>query len=513
MHFGSGVRAQVFEVIVRQALAGAPWREICAGPMRVNNISEEEVQAEVDRRLRGFEGVLDEEQQAGLHAYIESWQETLRIDQRDQKSMPAGAEESVAAFYGLLGLSKPVTLYCQSPMRFFVYLSILSELEMQNLTPADFSSDLLDLSNFSATSNLVESISRGDQDEEYRQQLFTEMDRVVNASLCLPGKHLADRFESFWSSDLLVRLDKTLNQKADPILKSYLNFGFNNTMQAHINRAGTAIELCVNSIPAIAERFGVSPDSVLPGLLPRVLPGNPMEAILRDRLNLTLREFPGAQVFRQYISGIWKHPEILPRGFLHEVCVSPDGPFFEEKDGEDLSTILSLYQAAPWYCFYENICFVGSYPEESVFDQTLSFHSLEGPAIRFADGYKIYAVTGIVASRRHVEDPGSLTAAEIESVTNASLRRLLMETYGISRFLLDIGAELINEDECGKLYRKELEGDEPLVMVRVKNSTPEPDGSFKEYFLRVPPTMTTAREAVAWTFDMNDREYSPDSET
>ncbi len=48
--YGNGVRAQVFEVIVRQALAGAPWREICAGPMQVNNIMPDEVEAEVRRR-------------------------------------------------------------------------------------------------------------------------------------------------------------------------------------------------------------------------------------------------------------------------------------------------------------------------------------------------------------------------------------------------------------------------------------------------------------------------------
>ena len=52
--YGSGVRAQVFEVIVRQAIAGAPWREICAGPMAVNNISEAEVEAEVKRRRGGL---------------------------------------------------------------------------------------------------------------------------------------------------------------------------------------------------------------------------------------------------------------------------------------------------------------------------------------------------------------------------------------------------------------------------------------------------------------------------
>jgi hypothetical protein len=48
--YGEGVRDQVFEVIVRQGMAGAPWRMICAGPMQVNNISEEEVQAEIKRR-------------------------------------------------------------------------------------------------------------------------------------------------------------------------------------------------------------------------------------------------------------------------------------------------------------------------------------------------------------------------------------------------------------------------------------------------------------------------------
>jgi hypothetical protein len=50
--YGSGVRQQVFEVIVRQAIAGAPWREICAGPMQVNQITVEDIEAEVQRRRK-----------------------------------------------------------------------------------------------------------------------------------------------------------------------------------------------------------------------------------------------------------------------------------------------------------------------------------------------------------------------------------------------------------------------------------------------------------------------------
>jgi predicted amidophosphoribosyltransferase len=51
--YGSGVRQQVFEVIVRQAVAGAPWKEVCAQPMAINNISVEEIEEEVERR-RGY---------------------------------------------------------------------------------------------------------------------------------------------------------------------------------------------------------------------------------------------------------------------------------------------------------------------------------------------------------------------------------------------------------------------------------------------------------------------------
>jgi RNA polymerase primary sigma factor len=50
--YGSGVRAQVFEVIVRQAQAGADWREICAAPMEINNISPEEIESELARRKK-----------------------------------------------------------------------------------------------------------------------------------------------------------------------------------------------------------------------------------------------------------------------------------------------------------------------------------------------------------------------------------------------------------------------------------------------------------------------------
>jgi YHS domain-containing protein len=54
---------------------------------------------------------------------------------------------------------------------------------------------------------------------------------------------------------------------------------------------------------------------------------------------------------------------------------------------------------------------------------------------------------------------------------------------------------------------------DPVCVLKVINSTPEPDGSYKEYYLTVPPDMTSAKQAVAWTFRMTPEEYSPSQET
>jgi hypothetical protein len=46
-----------------------------------------------------------------------------------------------------------------------------------------------------------------------------------------------------------------------------------------------------------------------------------------------------------------------------------------------------------------------------------------------------------------------------------------------------------------------------VTVVEVVNSTPEPDGTHRTYWLRVPPRTRTAREGVAWTFGMDAADY------
>ena len=140
-------------------------------------------------------------------------------------------------------------------------------------------------------------------------------------------------------------------------------------------------------------------------------------------------------------------------------------------------------------------------------------HHDNGPAVRYSDGFSVFAIHGIRVPRKLVMAPERLTVPEIEAEINVELRRLMITRYGTERFLMDAGAMEIHRDDFGILYRKEFPEDQSLVMVKVVNSTPEPDGSFKDYFLRVPPSMERARQAVAWTFGKAEDEYAPASQT
>ncbi len=153
------------------------------------------------------------------------------------------------------------------------------------------------------------------------------------------------------------------------------------------------------------------------------------------------------------------------------------------------------------------------YPVDLHLDEQLRLNNRTGAAITFSDGWKMWAFNGSRVPRRLVEAPESITIEDIRSADNVNIRRIMIEMYGTARYLEDSGSRMIHKDEFGELYQQVIPDDEPLTMVRVKNSTMESDGTFRHYFLRVPPNITTAKEAVAWTFAMESEEYSPEVET
>ncbi len=142
-------------------------------------------------------------------------------------------------------------------------------------------------------------------------------------------------------------------------------------------------------------------------------------------------------------------------------------------------------------------------------DDELRFHSVDQAAIKFPDGCKFYAWHGVPVAM--IKQPLLFTKSLFR---NSHLRSIMIEQYGRLKFLVDSNSQVIARDSLGALYRTTEPGArEPSVTVEVTNSTPKPDGFYKTYFLRVPPTVTTPREGIAWTFEMTAQQYDPTIET
>ena len=135
-------------------------------------------------------------------------------------------------------------------------------------------------------------------------------------------------------------------------------------------------------------------------------------------------------------------------------------------------------------------------------------HCVTGPAIAYPDGWGVWAWHGVRVERDVIEHPEAITVGRVHAEQNAERRRVMVERIGYQRYLKEAGAREVHRDDYGVLWRAERSpDDEALVLVEVVNSTAEPDGSFKRYFLRVPPSCRRAREAVAWTFGVSEESY------
>lgn len=192
---------------------------------------------------------------------------------------------------------------------------------------------------------------------------------------------------------------------------------------------------------------------------------------------------------------------------------------------KQLDAWCAVARSCGWVYPFADFCILTNRPEILRRNAEARLHCESGPAICYRDGYSLWAINGVRLPQMVVERPDEISVEAIDKEENAEVRRVMIERYapgrgvtGAAAYIVDSGAAVIDRDETALadpivLYRKEVEDDEPIVMLAMKNSTPEPDGRVKDYFLRVPPGMTRALDAMAWTFNLAPGQYRPKVET
>ncbi|MBW2003049.1 MAG: hypothetical protein JRI72_00330 [Deltaproteobacteria bacterium] len=180
--------------------------------------------------------------------------------------------------------------------------------------------------------------------------------------------------------------------------------------------------------------------------------------------------------------------------------------YFSNELSINLSQLRGLWllcKSAGWALPHKNICWVSERHNILRKDEQGRLHCENGVALQYPDGWSLYYYHGVKVPEWVIEKPHTITPNTIFTEKNAEIRRVMIEKFGREKFLSLPTCKKIHTDEWGTLYRNEAIRDinsEPYCFVKVVNSTPEPDGTFRDYILRVSPRCKTAQEAVQSTF-------------
>jgi len=227
----------------------------------------------------------------------------------------------------------------------------------------------------------------------------------------------------------------------------------------------------------------------------------------------SLAEAARALTFPQFdrtIIGMGALPEVLGAALWRQLDERSERTAMVERR-------LELGRSGAAFWAFDRLAIMLERPSRISLDSRGRLHAQRAPALSYPNGLTVWADHGVVVPERVIREPELLTVADIDGESNAEIRRVMIERFGAERLIREGGAQLVGEDETGRLWHRTRSyrrwEPEPLVMVEVVNSTPEPDGSVRTYYLRVPPDLRTARDAVAWTFGLSGHEYLPVRET
>jgi hypothetical protein len=196
---------------------------------------------------------------------------------------------------------------------------------------------------------------------------------------------------------------------------------------------------------------------------------------------------------------------------------------------------LDTVERSGLYWTLDGICFAAERPTHINRDEAGHLHCEVGPALAYPSGWSWWHWHGVGVPQSVIEEPERITVEAIGEERHPALRRVMIEryrwgqkTHGIAAYLRDAGARRLDHDAAfGTLWHLDLAGEAPTLMVEVRNHSPEPDGTYRHFFLRVHPELRliltdgtygaaqrlTVRNAVASTFGLSGAEYAPDVET
>jgi hypothetical protein len=188
-----------------------------------------------------------------------------------------------------------------------------------------------------------------------------------------------------------------------------------------------------------------------------------------------------------WVGGWWGSPAFV--SFFTDVC-----NLELDQDIMERATIYrKLCESANYFWCNSQFVIVCARPTEIYRNDRGELHNESGMAIKYPDGWGLYSINGFTVPEKVVMAPETITIQEIQEEENQEVRRIMIERYGVDKYLGEINAEIVDVDMRGvvgggaRALMREANGNQWLVCT---------DGSTdRVYYMFVPQEIKTCKEA------------------
>ena len=183
----------------------------------------------------------------------------------------------------------------------------------------------------------------------------------------------------------------------------------------------------------------------------------------------------------------WVEVFLFNRDLLGISCA----PFLSER----LDLWVDLARSCMWWWPYRNICVLSERPAEVHSPDGQHLHNDAGPAIRFRDGWCVWAINGVPVDEEIVLHPETQSLRKIRGEQNAEVKRIRIERYGWDRYLAGVRAVVIDRsrndiEATAETLMRGPDGETVLVCACPSTA--------RVYALPVPSGVRTCTAAQAW---------------
>ena len=196
----------------------------------------------------------------------------------------------------------------------------------------------------------------------------------------------------------------------------------------------------------------------------------------------------------------------------HEAYFAAYASFMKNEMGvkniENIEGLIAVSEHCGWVNVFEDYCILSERPITIKFDDTQRTHCETGPAIEYADGFKVYIWHGTRVQPEWIEH--GISATDALQVENVEKRRAACEIVGWANIIDELNPNIIDEDgdpQVGTLLSVDIPEIGESHYLRVQC------GTGRTFAIPVPPDMKTALAANAWTYGLQPYEYKPEVRT